>query len=99
MRGRLRVNLDPLFSAPCLPANSNDARAQMATPSLEATDLAALTVPVLVIHGGGDPIFPIAHARWAVDQIPDARLVELADMGHALDPAFFDVIAGALTDF
>lgn len=79
--------------------NSNNARAQMATPSLEARDLAALTIPVLVIHGGRDPIFPIAHARWAVGQIPDAQLVELADMGHALDPAFFDVIAGALTDF
>jgi pimeloyl-ACP methyl ester carboxylesterase len=79
--------------------NSNNTRAQMATPPLTQADLQALQPPVLLIHGGGDPIFPIAHARWAARVIPGAKLVEIDTMGHALDPAFFEPITEALTGF
>ena len=79
--------------------NSNNTRAQMATPPLTAADLHALRPPVLLIHGGGDPIFPIEHARWAARVIPGAQLIEINAMGHALDPAFFEPIAEALTGF
>ena len=76
--------------------HSNHRRAQMATPPLAAADLARLAVPVLVLHGGGDPIFPPAHARYAAATIPGARLVLLDAMGHALDPAFFALVLDAL---
>jgi pimeloyl-ACP methyl ester carboxylesterase len=93
----------PLLRADGLTAaianNSNNTKAQMATPPLTQADLQALRQPVLLIHGCGDPIFPIAHARWAARVIPGAKLVEIDDMGHALDPAFFKPITEALTGF
>jgi pimeloyl-ACP methyl ester carboxylesterase len=79
--------------------NSNHARAQAATPELSAADLAATHPPLLIIHGDGDPIFPPEHARWAANTIPEARLLMLEDMGHALAPAFFAPVATALTQF
>ncbi len=78
---------------------SNHARAQAATPELTADELAGLTLPLLNIHGGGDPIFPPQHARWAAQIVPGARLLLIADMGHALDPAFFAPVAAALEAF
>lgn len=93
----------PLLRADGLTAaianNSNNTKAQMATPPLSQADLQALQPPVLLIHGAGDPIFPIAHARWAASVIIGAKLVELGAMGHALDPAFFVPITEALTGF
>lgn len=79
--------------------NSNHRRAQMATPPLAAGDLAAIGVPALVLHGTADPIFPPDHGRWSASHIPDARLRFIPDMGHALDPAFFDGIADELAGF
>jgi len=84
---------------PTMANNSNHARAQQASPTLLATELATLAQPVLIVHGGGDPIFPVAHARWAAAVLPNARLHIIEDMGHALDPAFFAPIVDALTSF
>ncbi|WP_306590279.1 alpha/beta fold hydrolase [Geothrix sp. 21YS21S-4] len=79
--------------------HSHHSKAQMATPPLTAEDLHALRLPVLIIHGAGDPIFPLPHAQWAVAQIVGARLRILDGMGHALDRAFFAPITEALVPF
>lgn len=79
--------------------NSNHSRAQAATPDLEAADLARIAVPTLVLHGGGDPIFPPDHARWTAAAISGARLRIIETMGHALDSAFFAPIADDLAQF
>jgi pimeloyl-ACP methyl ester carboxylesterase len=79
--------------------NSNHTRAQKATPSLTKEDLARITVPVLIVHGGGDPIFPVEHALWSRAAIPGAELRVLDDMGHALDPAFFGAIIDLIAAF
>ena len=79
--------------------NGNHTRAQKASPTLQRNEIAALKQPVLIVHGGGDPIFPVAHARWASAIIPNAKLLVIEDMGHAFDPAFFTPIADALTSF
>ncbi|QYZ68570.1 alpha/beta fold hydrolase [Neotabrizicola shimadae] len=79
--------------------NSNHRRAQMATPDIPEAALARIGVPVLVIHGGGDPIFPPGHAEWTAQHLPGAVLQVLPEMGHALDPAFFDEIIEQLAGF
>lgn len=47
-------------------------------------DLAGL--PVLVVHGSADPVFPPEHGRALAAAIPGARLLELEGMGHQLPP-------------
>jgi pimeloyl-ACP methyl ester carboxylesterase len=34
----------------------------MASETFTEPELKHLNLPVLIVHGGGDPIFPIAHA-------------------------------------
>jgi pimeloyl-ACP methyl ester carboxylesterase len=48
------------------------------------TDLAGL--PVLVVHGTRDLLFPIEHGRALAAAIPGARYLELEGMGHQLPP-------------
>lgn len=63
-------------------------------------DLSALAgLPVLVVHGTVDPIFPVEHGRALAGVIPGARLLEIAGMGHQLPPAsswdaLVDAVAG-----
>lgn len=45
-------------------------------------DRAAITVPVLIVHGDDDRIVPVAHGRWLAAHLPSAELWELADEGH-----------------
>ncbi|HEX6360015.1 alpha/beta hydrolase [Actinophytocola sp.] len=44
--------------------------------------LGEITVPVLVIHGDQDPLFPLPHGEALAREIPGARLVVLPDTGH-----------------
>ncbi|WP_052409867.1 alpha/beta fold hydrolase [Paraburkholderia oxyphila] len=84
---------------PALANNSNHALAQKLTSALTVEELSAIRVPVLLIQGSDDPIFPVEHARWSASVIPGAKLHIIDAMGHALDPAFFNSIVGTLNDF
>ncbi|RZI46460.1 alpha/beta fold hydrolase [Candidatus Finniella inopinata] len=77
--------------------HGNHSKAQIATdePNLEVLKL--VNVPTLVIHGKEDPIFPPAHAEMLGKTIPNARLVVIDDMGHTLNPTFFDEIIHQIT--
>jgi pimeloyl-ACP methyl ester carboxylesterase len=79
--------------------NSHHALAQKLTPALTADALASIRVPVLLIQGSDDPIFPIQHAEWSASVIPTATLRVIDTMGHALDPAFFDRIVEVWCNF
>ena len=50
-------------------------------PERRITDL---TVPLLVIHGTTDPIFPIEHGEALAGAVPGARLVRIEGGGHEL---------------
>lgn len=39
--------------------------------------LPTISVPVLVLHRTGDPLFSVEHGRYLAEHIPDARYVEL----------------------
>ncbi|MCX5581718.1 alpha/beta fold hydrolase [Kaistia terrae] len=79
--------------------NSNHSLAQMATAPLSAADLSSLRLPVQLIHGSHDPIFPMQHAQWAAGLIAGAELVIIEGMGHALDAAFFESILQSMSEF
>ena len=49
---------------------------------IEPVDIAAVTVPVLGLHGDNDPISPVARARARYAALPDARLATVADGRH-----------------
>ncbi|MEV4462398.1 alpha/beta hydrolase [Micromonospora echinofusca] len=51
------------------------------------SSLSRIAVPALVIHGTEDPLFPFGHGEALADEIPDARLLPLAGVGHQMPPA------------
>jgi pimeloyl-ACP methyl ester carboxylesterase len=58
--------------------------------------LRGLTVPLLVIHGTADPIFPIEHALGFADAVPSATIVRLEGGGHELHRGHWDRIVEAI---
>jgi len=44
--------------------------------------LPAVRVPTLILHGSEDAIVPLEVARYIASQIPTARVVEIAGVGH-----------------
>lgn len=48
--------------------------------------LAQIKVPVLVIHGTEDPVFPLPHGQALAAAIPGARLVAVEGLGHQMPP-------------
>ncbi len=62
-------------------------------------DLAALTAPVLVVHGRKDRSAPFGGALDWVARLPAARLLEVPDAAHAPwleDPSVLPAIAAFL---
>jgi pimeloyl-ACP methyl ester carboxylesterase len=54
-------------------------------------------VPTLVLHGTDDPLFPLPHGEALAREIPHARLLALAGMGHEVPPpSTWDIVIPAL---
>jgi non-heme chloroperoxidase len=63
-------------------------------------DLAAFTMPTLIIHGVEDRTVPIGlTARAAAKAIPGAKLIEYDDAAHGLFASHKDRMIGDLLDF
>jgi pimeloyl-[acyl-carrier protein] methyl ester esterase len=45
-------------------------------------EAAAIAAPVLVVHGARDMLAPVEAGRWLARNLPDARLLEIADAAH-----------------
>lgn len=58
--------------------------------------LALVTSPALVIHGERDPLVPPAAGKDTADAIPGAKLLLLADVGHALPASSWHRVVGAI---
>ncbi len=58
--------------------------------------LPSLRVPTLVVHGTQDPLIPVAAGRATARLIPNARLLELGDMGHDLPRPLWRTLIGAV---
>ena len=61
-----------------------------------ATRLDEIRMPVLVVGGTQDAIVPIEQTRRLADELPDARLVELADCGHVPQEECSDAVTAAV---
>lgn len=60
--------------------------------------LSELRVPLLVIHGTADPIFPIEHGIAICEAVAGARLLRLEGGGHELHPGHWDQIVEAIAE-
>ncbi|GAA1100880.1 alpha/beta fold hydrolase [Kitasatospora arboriphila] len=60
--------------------------------------LSSIAVPVLVVHGTADPMFPLPHGEDLAERIPGARLLTLPDAGHGLDRADWPTVVRAVLD-
>ena len=45
--------------------------------------IAAIAMPMLLIHGENDPLMPLAAAHWLHENLPDARLEVITGAAHA----------------
>ncbi|CCV11061.1 alpha/beta hydrolase [Mesorhizobium sp. STM 4661] len=55
-----------------------------------------MQVPLLVIHGTADPIFPVEHGAALAEAVAGARLVRIEGGGHELHPDDWPAIIAAL---
>jgi pimeloyl-ACP methyl ester carboxylesterase len=60
--------------------------------------LEQLDVPVLILHGEDDPLFPPAHGEALAAAIPGARLIKLERTGHELPRETWDVVVPAILE-
>ena len=58
--------------------------------------LPELTLPTLVVHGRGDPFFPVGNGKALADAVPAARLLVLDDMGTVLRDAAAGEVSAAM---
>ncbi len=61
-------------------ARANTAALPVEIP--DAASLAAVDIPVLAVHGGADPVAPIARARHTLSALPRVELIETVDGLH-----------------
>ena len=60
--------------------------------------LKTITAPTVVIHGGDDPLVPLAGGRDTAENIPGAELIIVPGVGHEIPTAVQDVfVAGILS--
>lgn len=60
--------------------------------------LPRMKVPLLVMHGTADPVFPVEHGETLAAAVPGARLVKLEGGGHELHPGHWDGIVRTITE-
>lgn len=58
--------------------------------------LQEMRVPLLVIHGTADPVFPFEHGIALSKAVPGAKVVRIDGGGHELHRADWDTIIGAV---
>lgn len=80
-------------------AQYNHAKACLATPRDLTPELKKITTPTLIIHGGEDPLLPLAHGKALYSAIPHAKLLIIDDMGHSLNPTFQTEIINSIFRF
>jgi pimeloyl-ACP methyl ester carboxylesterase len=58
--------------------------------------LGRLTIPTLVIHGDHDPLVPPENGRQTAAALPNARLIMIPGMGHALPEQVWPEVVDAI---
>lgn len=71
--------------------------ALLSTPA-PIDQLARLDIPTLVVHGGDDPVMPVAGSERLAELIPGSRLVVIPGMGHELPPPLWNELSEVILD-
>lgn len=58
--------------------------------------LSSITLPVLVVHGTSDPVYPVAHAQGLSDRLAHSQLVLIEGMGHELPASFLSQLVSLI---
>lgn len=58
--------------------------------------LGEISVPTLVVHGTEDALLPYGHGLALAAEIPGARLLTMAGVGHYLPPQIWDEVVPAI---
>ena len=61
-------------------------------------DVAQISIPVLLLHGGQDRSVPFSHGQWLASHIPGAQTWFFADEGHALRESHIEDVHAWLVD-
>lgn len=61
--------------------------------------LAEINVPVLIMHGKKDTIFPVENSLIMAERISNSRLILLDNADHILVLNYFDEVSQAIEDF
>jgi len=72
---------------------------QMQAIATRTGDPAEIVAPTLVIHGGDDPLLPVANGRRLGEVVPDARYIELPGVGHLVPWEEPEKTASAMGEF
>ena len=81
--------------APGIEGSWDDCVAQL---TLWGFDVAQISVPVLLLHGGQDRAVPFSHGQWLASRIPDAETWFFDDEGHALRESHIEDVHAWLVD-
>ena len=84
----------PTFLAASLERRTGREPARMAGQSA----FKAVTVPALVIHGDADPLVPVEGGMDTANAIPEAKLLIIEGMGHALPPTIWSQVIEAIAN-
>jgi pimeloyl-ACP methyl ester carboxylesterase len=57
-----------------------------------------MKVPLLVVHGTADPVFPLAHGEALVRAVADAKFVQVEGGGHEIHPEDWEEIISAIDE-
>jgi pimeloyl-ACP methyl ester carboxylesterase len=61
-------------------------------------DVAQISIPVLLLHGGQDRAVPFSHGRWLASHIPGVEAWFFDDEGHALRESHIEDVHAWLVD-
>lgn len=53
--------------------------------------------PSLVIHGDSDPVFPLMHAEYLSQCLPNSRLIMIPDLGHGMPKRIHPLLVNELS--
>jgi len=93
----LRELIGRTYDRTSSPASANNLFMIEGTPFAHEA-LAKIDVPVLVVHGSADPLFPLPHGEALAAAIPGAELLILDGVGHELPRSAWDEVLPALIE-
>ena len=95
---RMKERAGRAFDRGLCPAGTARQLAAVLASGSRKEALKSVTVPALVIHGDADPLVPVEGGIDTADAISGAGRLIIEGMGHALPPALWPQVIGAIVE-